>query len=51
MADDGILLLKYWLEVSAGEQTWRLESRSSATRDSPSTGEACARLVRKHEAR
>ena len=27
MADDGILLLKYWLEVSAGEQTRRLESR------------------------
>jgi polyphosphate kinase 2 len=27
MSDDGILLLKYWLEVSAGEQTRRLESR------------------------
>jgi polyphosphate kinase 2 (PPK2 family) len=27
MADDGILLLKYWLEVSAREQTRRLESR------------------------
>jgi len=27
MADDGILLLKYWLEVSAEEQTRRLESR------------------------
>jgi len=27
MADDGILLLKYWLEVDAGEQTRRLESR------------------------
>ncbi len=27
MADDGILLLKYWLEVSADEQTRRLESR------------------------
>ena len=27
MADDGIVLLKYWLEVSAGEQTRRLESR------------------------
>jgi polyphosphate kinase len=27
MADEGILLLKYWLEVSAGEQTRRLESR------------------------
>jgi polyphosphate kinase len=27
MADDGILLLKYWLEVSAGEQTQRLQSR------------------------
>src|SRR5438093_6844831 len=26
MADSGILLLKYWLEVSAGEQTRRLES-------------------------
>src|SRR5271169_447624 len=26
-ADDGILLLKYWLEVSPGEQTRRLESR------------------------
>jgi polyphosphate kinase 2 len=27
MADTGILLLKYWLEVSPGEQTRRLESR------------------------
>ena len=27
MADDGIVLLKYWLEVSAYEQTRRLESR------------------------
>jgi polyphosphate kinase len=27
MADDGILLLKYWLEVSADEQTRRLNSR------------------------
>ena len=27
MADSGIVLLKYWLEVSAGEQTRRLESR------------------------
>jgi polyphosphate kinase len=27
MAEDGILLLKYWLEVSPGEQTRRLESR------------------------
>ena len=27
MADSGILLLKYWLEVSAGEQTQRLQSR------------------------
>ena len=27
MADDGILLLKYWLEVSPEEQTRRLESR------------------------
>ena len=27
MGDDGILLLKYWLEVSADEQTRRLESR------------------------
>jgi polyphosphate kinase 2 len=27
MADSGILLLKYWLEVTAGEQTRRLESR------------------------
>jgi polyphosphate kinase 2 len=27
MADDGIVLLKYWLEVSPGEQTRRLESR------------------------
>jgi polyphosphate kinase 2 len=27
MTDDGIVLLKYWLEVSAREQTRRLESR------------------------
>ena len=27
MVDSGILLLKYWLEVSPGEQTRRLESR------------------------
>ena len=27
MADDGIVLLKYWLEVSPDEQTRRLESR------------------------
>ena len=27
MADEGILLLKYWLEVSADEQTRRLKSR------------------------
>jgi polyphosphate kinase 2 len=27
MADNGILVLKYWLEVSADEQTRRLESR------------------------
>ena len=27
MADEGIVLLKYWLEVSAGEQTRRLQSR------------------------
>jgi polyphosphate kinase 2 len=27
MVDDGILLLKYWLEVGADEQTRRLESR------------------------
>jgi polyphosphate kinase 2 len=27
MGDNGILLLKYWLEVSPGEQTRRLESR------------------------
>ena len=27
MTDDGIVLLKYWLEVSADEQTRRLESR------------------------
>jgi polyphosphate kinase 2 (PPK2 family) len=26
MAEDGIVLLKYWLEVSAGEQTRRLQS-------------------------
>jgi polyphosphate kinase len=27
MADDGIVLLKYWLEVSSDEQTRRLDSR------------------------
>ena len=27
MAEDGIVLLKYWLEVSSGEQTRRLQSR------------------------
>ena len=27
MTDSGILLLKYWLEVSPGEQTRRLQSR------------------------
>jgi len=27
MVDSGILLLKYWLELSPGEQTRRLESR------------------------
>jgi polyphosphate kinase 2 len=27
MVDSGIILVKYWLEVSAGEQTRRLESR------------------------
>ena len=27
MTDDGIVLLKYWLEVSPGEQTRRLQSR------------------------
>jgi polyphosphate kinase len=27
MVDDGIVLLKYWLEVSADEQTRRLKSR------------------------
>ncbi len=27
MVDSGILLIKYWLEVSADEQTRRLESR------------------------
>jgi polyphosphate kinase 2 len=32
MADDGILLLKYWLEVSPGEQTRRLKSRISDPR-------------------
>ena len=32
MADDGIVLLKYWLEVSAGEQTRRLQSRISDPR-------------------
>src|SRR6267142_1175079 len=34
MADDGILLLKYWLEVSADEQTRRLESRINDPRKS-----------------
>jgi polyphosphate kinase len=32
MADDGILLLKYWLEVDADEQTRRLESRINDAR-------------------
>ncbi|MGO9159481.1 MAG: polyphosphate kinase 2 [Streptosporangiaceae bacterium] len=32
MADDGILLLKYWLEVGPGEQTRRLESRINDSR-------------------
>ncbi len=32
MADDGILLLKYWLEVSPGEQTLRLKSRMNDPR-------------------
>ena len=32
MADDGILLLKYWLEVSPGEQTRRLKSRMNDPR-------------------
>jgi polyphosphate kinase len=32
MADSGILLLKYWLEVSPDEQTRRLESRINAPR-------------------
>jgi polyphosphate kinase 2 (PPK2 family) len=27
MVDSGIILIKYWLEVSAGEQTRRLRSR------------------------
>jgi polyphosphate kinase len=32
MADDGIVLLKYWLEVSPGEQTRRLKSRMNDPR-------------------
>ena len=32
MAEDGILLLKYWLEVSPGEQTRRLKSRMNDPR-------------------
>jgi Polyphosphate kinase 2 (PPK2) len=32
MADDGIVLLKYWLEVSLGEQTRRLQSRINKRR-------------------
>ena len=32
MTDDGILLLKYWLEVSPGEQTRRLKSRMNDPR-------------------
>ncbi len=32
MADDGILLLKYWLEVTADEQTRRLKSRMNDPR-------------------
>jgi polyphosphate kinase 2 (PPK2 family) len=31
-ADDGIVLLKYWLEVSPAEQTRRLESRMNDPR-------------------
>jgi len=34
MADSGIVLLKYWLEVSADEQTRRLESRMNDPRKS-----------------
>ena len=36
MTDSGILLLKYWLEVSADEQTRRLESRINDPRRSGS---------------
>jgi polyphosphate kinase 2 (PPK2 family) len=36
MADSGILLLKYWLEVSPEEQTRRLESRINDPRKSGS---------------
>jgi polyphosphate kinase 2 len=32
MTDDGILLLKYWLEVSPGEQTRRLKNRMNDPR-------------------
>ena len=32
MADEGIVLLKYWLEVSPGEQTRRLKSRMNDPR-------------------
>ena len=32
MTDDGIVLLKYWLEVSPGEQTRRLKSRMNDPR-------------------
>jgi polyphosphate kinase len=32
MADDGIVLLKYWLKVSLGEQTRRLKSRMNDPR-------------------
>ena len=34
MVDSGIILLKYWLEVSADEQTRRLESRMNDPRKS-----------------
>jgi polyphosphate kinase len=36
MTDDETVLLKYWLEVSAGEQTRRLESRINDPRKSGS---------------
>jgi polyphosphate kinase 2 (PPK2 family) len=34
MVDSGIVLVKYWLEVSADEQTRRLESRIDDPRKS-----------------